>query len=922
MAKTPKAIADMSTLSRVIYDPDTVPPTIPSNVVGTPVSSTRIDLSWVASVDTGGSGMSGYLIYRNAVQVGSTNTTTFSDTGLTSSTAYLYQVAAVDGAGNVSSLSTTISVTTQANVGPPAYAQDQPKAALVGIAGVRTFTDPTQQAFIGRYNWATLGIAGWELWASSGRDADVICKAIKAASTAPGGTLLGPYQNLNAIEEDANDPFPTYTAEIATRNWRLYVSGSSGSLVSPNSGGGATGLVNYTDFVPVNPNLEHPYEFGAAYVYNKFLTKSKSDGRFTGLAAGLASSSFDFVYQDNFLCNPQVNGDWNRDGTTEGQGWPCTATAWLQAGQKRYVDRIRSLAPTKYVVINGGDYGVVTDAGPMAGQADSILAESYMGKFWSWETQRGFVTMLQYYYRVLADAANPELVVFGGSWPDTASDGSALPRLPTANGYPPAYTQEQWARYIAGTAYLGEGMAAVSSVSTGYSSDLSALYWPWFWGGVNGLARSWMGKPVDALRPTTPKLAKGTIGIYGIERTNGIHLVNPRGNGAQVINAADIPGSWQYPAGSPQGTGAFSTYTLAENDSLFLQRVTADGASVSGNVVTLRRAAGGFTTKPTAAPLFYNNFEASSAGALPSTVGLTNSIDATVVNVQADRSFTGTKCMKGVMPANTESFPEVSYLPPANTAEIYVSGMVYWTTSAPASMGQFIFKLTRMGCGQLYHGTPQQYLTTRPNGSGAVTGGDWGYNTGKATTEVAWCSAMYYGSPNTLPGPHSDQWNFMESAHGFSNPSGGSTGYSEMRCNGQNMLPPTTLGGHSLFVNQTSGANMTTGNTNNSGSNAFYSWIIPFFDGLSVPGNTNTSLWVDELYIDNCRNKVVVTDNAVFANSTPGKFLMLVPSSWSDTQIVGTNAALATLFPTGSTANFHIFNNLGVEVVNYSKVMP
>jgi len=341
-----------------------------------------------------------------------------------------------------------------------------------------------------------------------------------------------------------------------------------------------------------------------------------------------------------------------------------------------------------------------------------------------------------------------------------------------------------------------------------------------------------------------------------------------------------------------------------------------DGVTISGGVATINKAAGGFGTKATAAPLYYNNFDGLSVGALPSATGLTNSIDATVVNVQNDRAFTGTKSLKGVYPANTESFPEVSYLPAAGTtSEIYVSGMMYWAVASPPQTGSPIFKLTRMGVGTLYHGTPQQYQTVRPS-AGVSNGGDWGYNDGGGV--VAWPSSLFYGSPNNLPGPHSDQWNFMEWAHGFSNPSGGSTGYSEMRNGGADEMPPTTIGGHSAFVNQNTGANLTTGNTNNSGSNAFYSWVIPFFDGMSAPGANATSMWIDELYIDNTRSRVVLTDNAGYTTST--KFMMQPPTAWSDIQITAT--LNSSVFSTGSTGYFHVFNSAGTEVAVYSATLP
>jgi hypothetical protein len=911
----------VSTLARIFFDPDTIPPSVPNSLTATAVSSTRIDLSWGPSTDTGGSGVAGYLVYRGSTQIATASSTAYSDTGLTPSTAYQYQVAAVDGAGNVSSKSSVAPGTTLANSGVPAYLVDQPKIGFWGLAGARTFTDPTQLAFLGRFNLLPLGISGWEAWANSGRNADTSVVSIHAQSTAPGGTIVMPYGIGNYIEQDANDPFPTWTAEVVTRNWILYSNKTTGLVTPSDPSTAATALVNYTDFVPVNPSLEHPWEFYAAYSYNKFLTKTKSDARFSALNPGLASSNFDGVAQDNFLSNPQIAGDWNRDGTLDQPGFPCAATPSLQQGQRRYVDRMRQLAPTKYVWANFGDLGVVPDPGVMAGVLDGGLCESYFGRPFSWETQLGWLPTMQRYYKALSVAINPQLCLLGGAWPDTAPGGGALTRLPTSGGYPPALTLDQWACYIGASAYMAEGGPSIYKISTGYSTDLTDLYWPWFAGGQSGQeARSWLGPPKDAWRPTTPKIAKGPIGIFGVEYTNGMVLVNPVGNGTQTITSADIPSdNWIYPAGSTQGTPAasFTSITVPERYGLFLKRAFIEGTSIVGNVVTIKRAAGGFGTKPgTAAPLFYNNFNSVAVGSTPSAVGLTNSIDATVVNVQNDRAYIGTQSLKGVFPPNVESFPEISFIPPANTSEIYISGAFYWTTSAPGSASQFIWKLTRMGCGTLYHGTPQQYFTSRPDATGAVTGGDWGYNDGGGT--VAWCSSMYY-STSALPGPHANQWNFLEFAHKFST-SGGSNGYSEMRCNSQNLLP--SFGAHSQFVNQTSGANLTTGNTNNSGSTANYSWVITFFDGLSVPGNTNTQAWLGFVYIDNCRNRVVVSDNAVLANSTKTKILMLICSQWTDAQLIGTNSALNAMFPSGSTAVFHVFNGAGNEVATYSVVMP
>jgi hypothetical protein len=71
--------------------PDTIPPTIPTNLTAKAVSSSQINLSWTASTDN--VGVAGYNVMRNGSPVGTSTTTTFSDFGLVASTTYSYTVS-------------------------------------------------------------------------------------------------------------------------------------------------------------------------------------------------------------------------------------------------------------------------------------------------------------------------------------------------------------------------------------------------------------------------------------------------------------------------------------------------------------------------------------------------------------------------------------------------------------------------------------------------------------------------------------------------------------------------------------------------------------------------------------------------------------------------------------------------------------
>jgi fibronectin type 3 domain-containing protein len=103
---------------------DTTPPTAPSNLTASASSNSQINLSWTASTDN--VGVTGYKIQRcqgsgctTFAQIAAPpgTATIFSDTGLSASTSYSYEIVATDAAGNLSSPSNIASATTL--IGPP-----------------------------------------------------------------------------------------------------------------------------------------------------------------------------------------------------------------------------------------------------------------------------------------------------------------------------------------------------------------------------------------------------------------------------------------------------------------------------------------------------------------------------------------------------------------------------------------------------------------------------------------------------------------------------------------------------------------------------------------------------------------------------------------------------------------------------------
>jgi fibronectin type 3 domain-containing protein len=113
---------------------DTTPPSAPTGLTATAASGTQINLSWTASTDN--VGVTGYLIERcqgttcTFAQIGTSTTTTYSDSGLLASTSYSYRVRATDASSNLSGYSNTSSATTTAS-----GTDTQPPTRPTGLSG-------------------------------------------------------------------------------------------------------------------------------------------------------------------------------------------------------------------------------------------------------------------------------------------------------------------------------------------------------------------------------------------------------------------------------------------------------------------------------------------------------------------------------------------------------------------------------------------------------------------------------------------------------------------------------------------------------------------------------------------------------------------------------------------------------------------
>ncbi|SEE20026.1 endoglucanase [Streptomyces misionensis] len=94
---------------------DTTAPSAPTGLTVSGTTSSSVSLKWTASTDN--VGVTGYDVYRGSTKVGSTTSTSYTDSGLSASTSYSYTVKAKDAAGNVSAASGAVTATTAASGG-------------------------------------------------------------------------------------------------------------------------------------------------------------------------------------------------------------------------------------------------------------------------------------------------------------------------------------------------------------------------------------------------------------------------------------------------------------------------------------------------------------------------------------------------------------------------------------------------------------------------------------------------------------------------------------------------------------------------------------------------------------------------------------------------------------------------------------
>ena len=243
---------------------DTTAPSQVTGLTANAVSTSQIDLSWNAATDD--VGVTGYNIYRDGTLLTTSTATSYSDTGLSASTTYSYQVSAFDAAGNEGALSTAASATTQtpADTTAPSITIVSPTGTVSGTITVdATITDnvgvTSADYNIDGGSWVALSNSAGDSWTAS-LDTTTMAdgtytinfRAFDAAGNQ--GTASGSFTVSNTQTGPITETFTGSVSSSSPNQIFYFDVGSAGDISATLSWAGSTDLDMYLYAPGVDPN--------------------------------------------------------------------------------------------------------------------------------------------------------------------------------------------------------------------------------------------------------------------------------------------------------------------------------------------------------------------------------------------------------------------------------------------------------------------------------------------------------------------------------------------------------------------------------------------------------------------------------------------------------------------------------------------
>ena len=520
--------------------PDTTAPAVPTGLAATAISSTQINLAWVASNDptvAGAitSGITGYKVYRNGTLLATVSGTSQSDTGLTASTQYSYRVSAVDVAGNESAQATEVSATTQAGQSVPGTWNPTYPRVAVYLIGTYTWTASLAQrasqfqlVILPNYPNAAYG---------SYSNITALGNAIKTYNSA---CKLIPYTIPTNVRTDS--PWAVFRSKIESEQgangvgtW--YLKMADDSHVPP----GTSYTVNITDYVTPDEN---------GYRWNEWMARWYD--------ASCGNGPWDGVFQDVIYWEgagaDADTADYDEDGFNEDKNDPVIEAAMIR-GHVEYVDVWNALRPSWWVIGNWIEVSRYPVPSAWQQKWNGALQEFALGWQYSVEQWGSWASMMTWYSTTLSQTASPNIGILH------ATDDYLVSTY--------GFSSFRVIRYGLCSALMDNGWFAFST-SENHSDTIWADEYNWN-----------LGYPTQ-----NPQTVAYSLGVYLRQFDNGLAIVNPKGNGTRTVTLPD-PGAnkkWQRISGTQDpaiNTGADVTsptrtaaqISINERDGLILKRV-------------------------------------------------------------------------------------------------------------------------------------------------------------------------------------------------------------------------------------------------------------------------------------------------------------------------------------------------------------
>lgn len=399
---------------------------------------------------------------------------------------------------------------------PPPF----PRIGGIQIGAPFDYNDPAYQAALAKQSIMILNY--FPGLAPGGESMEDVVKAIKAINP---NALVFLYTDSDEgyTSGSSSVAFAAVANKMSQMKWWLY---SSTSLTSPvlsfYGNGGET--INNTPYTPKDSNGDDSIDWLSKWYASTYGSQVPD-------SAGL--------FMDNVFTRPQVAGDWYRDGTVLQPSDPRAAAA-IQAGYERWFTLVHQLMPGKYQIGNLTTWG---QSGPIPagyqGMLDGGVLEGQVGASWSIESWGGWQAMMTQYTRVMNAVNAPKLVIFN------------------QQGSPTDY---QAFRYGFASCLMNDAYYDFTNSAVDYHGVV------WF-----DEYNAKLGQPISG-----PPTAAWQKGVWRRDFTNGIALVNPKGNGPQTVQLGGtfvkIKGA-QDPAVNNGQT--VTSVTLQDRDGIILLRPSA-----------------------------------------------------------------------------------------------------------------------------------------------------------------------------------------------------------------------------------------------------------------------------------------------------------------------------------------------------------